>query len=90
MKPLKGITLKKNRILVKKFNKEEKTKAGIYMPESEQEAPEGGVVVSIGPDSDDIKVGNKIRYMAHVENNVVLVDREEYLLMRDDDVWAQI
>ena len=90
MKALKGIVLKKNRILVQRFSKEEKTASGIYMPESEQEAPEGGVIVSVGPDADGVKVGDKVRYMTHVENNTVDVDREEYLLMRDDDVWAQI
>ena len=90
MKPLKGIKLKENRILIKKFDKEVKTKAGIIMPDDQQIAPEGGVIVAVGPTADKTlaKVGDKVRYMLHGQEQ--LVNGDTYYLLRDGDVWGEI
>lgn len=98
VKPLKGISLKENRVLIKTFSAEEKTAAGIILPEGAQEAPPGGLVVSIGPGKVDpttgvlvpnvCKVGEKVRYMAH--GMEVEIGEETYYLLRDSDVWGDI
>lgn len=87
-KPLKGIKLKDNRILIKKFDKVETTKAGIILPDEDQEAPEGGTIVSVGPKADGVEVGEKVRFMEH--GMTVEIDGQEYYLLRDGDVWGEI
>lgn len=92
-----GITLKGNRILVKKFDKVEKTAAGIILPEEDQVAPEGGEIVAVGNGTWDQNgnframeyyVGQKVRYMEH--GQTVKINNEEYYMIRDTDIWCEI
>ena len=91
-----GITLKENRVLIKKFNKVEKTDAGIILPDDQQVAPEGGEVVAVGPGAyinglfhvPTCVIGEKVRYLEH--GKVVEIDGEEYYLLRDTDIWGTI
>lgn len=87
IKTLPGINLKENRILIRKFGLEEKV-GSIIMPESEQEAPEGGVVVSKGPDAEGVELGEKVRYYEH--GMEVTHGGETYYLGRSTDIWAGI
>ena len=97
VKPLEGIRLKENRVLIRRFGLQEKV-GSIYMPASEQEAPKGGTVVSVGPGKVDpvtgvlvpnvCKVGETVRFMEHgleIEHG-----KEDYYLLRDSDVWGDI
>jgi chaperonin GroES len=88
MKPIKGINLKENRILIQRFSKEEKSAGGIILPESEQEAPEGGTIVAAGPLVEDLKVGEKVRFYEH--GTEVTHNGKDYYLARSSDVWAGI
>ena len=88
VKPLKGINLKENRILIQRFSKEEKSAGGIIMPESEQETPEGGVIVSKGPLVEDLEIGEKVRFYEH--GLEVTHTSKTYYLTRSSDVWAGI
>lgn len=95
IKPI-GIRLKENRVLIKKFNKVEKTESGIILPEDQQVAPEGGEVVAVGPgvmvnglyQTTTCVVGEKVRY--HEHGKVVEINGEEYYLLRDTDIWGTI
>jgi co-chaperonin GroES (HSP10) len=58
------------------------------MPESEQETPEGGTVVAMGPLAEDLEIGEKVRFYEHgVE---VSHKGEDYYLCRSTDIWAGI
>lgn len=97
VEPLKGISLKENRVLIKKFEKEEKSKGGIILPDDQQEAPEGGTVVAVGPGAftpygtyvaTTTVVGEKVRYLEH--GKLVEIDGVEYYLIRETDIWGTI
>ena len=60
-----------DRVLVKPIEKEEKTKSGIYLPDTAKEKPQEGKVLAVGPGkmSDDgkriemdVKVGDTVIY----------------------------
>ena len=90
MKPLA------DRVVIKPSPAEEKTKGGIILPDTAKEKPVVGEVVAIGPGkvSDDgkkipmeIKVGDKVLYGKY-SGTEVTVDGEEYLIMREADIFA--
>ena len=90
MKPLA------DRVVVKPSQAEEKTKGGIYVPDTAKEKPVWGEVIAIGPGrvSDDgktitpeVKVGDKVLYGKY-SGTEVTVDGEELLIMRESDIFA--
>jgi chaperonin GroES len=90
MKPLA------DRVVIKPSPAEEKTKGGIILPDTAKEKPVVGEVVAIGPGkvADDgkkipmeIKVGDKVLYGKY-SGTEVTVDGEEYLIMREADIFA--
>jgi co-chaperonin GroES (HSP10) len=85
---LTGIHLKENRVLVKKFDKLTKTASGIILPEEDHKAPDGGYVVAKGPTASACELGEKVRYLEH--GKIVLIDNQEYYLIRDTDIWTTI
>ncbi|MCU0453068.1 MAG: co-chaperone GroES [Bacteroidetes bacterium] len=90
MKPLA------DRVVVKPSQAEEKTKGGIYVPDTAKEKPVWGEVIAVGPGriSDDgktitpeVKVGDKVLYGKY-SGTEVMVDGEELLIMRESDIFA--
>ncbi|MGB9621556.1 MAG: co-chaperone GroES [Brevinematia bacterium] len=79
-----------DRVLVKVLQIEEKTKGGIYIPQTAQEKTQQGIVEEIG-DSDQIKVkvGQKIIYDKYAGTQIK-IDDVEYLILRNDDILAII
>jgi chaperonin GroES len=87
-----------DRILVKPSPAEEKTASGIIIPDTAKEKPMQGEVIAVGTGriSDDgkispleLKVGDKILYGKY-SGTEVTVDGDEYLIMRESDVYAII
>ena len=85
-----------DRIVVKPMEAEETTKGGIILPDTAQEKPVEGTIVAAGPGrkSDDgkivemeVKVGEKILYGKY-SGTEVTIDGEEYLIMRESDIFA--
>ncbi len=90
MKPLA------DRVIVKPTPAEDKTKGGLIVPDTAKEKPVIGEVIAIGPGkvTDDgkkiapeIKVGDKILYGKY-SGTEVTVEGEEYLIMREADIFA--
>ncbi len=86
-----------DRLVVKPIEAEEKTKAGIYLPDTAKEKPQEGKVVAVGPGrlSDegkriamDIKVGDIVVY-AKYGGTEIKIDDEEYMILRESDVLAK-
>lgn len=87
-----------DRVIIKPSEAEEKTKGGIILPDTAKEKPIEGTVVAIGPGktSEDgkfvkleVKVGDKVLYGKY-SGTEVIVEGEEYLIMRESDIFAII
>ena len=87
-----------DRLLVKRFNEEEKTKGGIIVPDSAKEKPAQGEVMAVGNGrvSDDgklaaltVKKGDKILFGKY-SGTEVKINGEELLIMREEDVLGII
>jgi chaperonin GroES len=92
MKPLA------DRVIIKPAAAEEKTKGGIILPDTAKEKPVIGEVVAVGPGkvTDDgkkipceVKVGDKVLYGKY-SGTEVTVEGEEYLIMREADIFAVV
>lgn len=87
-----------DRVIVKPKAPEEKTKGGIILPDTAQEKPMEGEIVAVGPGriADDgkkinmeLKAGDKVLYGKY-SGTEVKVNDDEYLIMRESDVYAII
>lgn len=87
-----------DRILVKPAEAEEKTASGLIIPDTAKEKPMKGEIVAVGKGrvTDDgkeikleLKVGDKVLYGKY-SGTEVTIDGEEYLIMRESDVYAVI
>ncbi|TVR33734.1 MAG: co-chaperone GroES [Spirochaetaceae bacterium] len=78
-----------DRVLLKTEKEEEKTKSGLYIPETAQEKTQSGVVVAIGDDKDVIKVktGDKVMYDKYAGTSIK-IDGVEHLIVKMDDIIA--
>lgn len=85
-----------NRIVVEPLEQEEKTSAGLYLPDTAKEKPQQGVVLAVGPgDRDekgeripmDVKV-NDIVLFAKYAGTEVKIDGKKILIMRENDLLA--
>ena len=90
MKPLA------DRVVIKPSPADEKTKGGIILPDTAKEKPVIGEVVAVGPGkiTDDgkkitpeVRVGDKVLYGKY-SGTEVTIDGNEYLIMREADVFA--
>jgi chaperonin GroES len=82
-----------DRVLVQAAPAEEKTAFGIIIPDSAKEKPQRGTVVAAGPGKKDepmsVKVGDTILYGKYAGTEIS-VDGNEYLIMRESDIFAII
>jgi len=88
-----------DRVIIKPAAAEEVTKGGIYLPDTAQEKPQRGEVVAVGTGkiSEEtgktipmtVKVGDKVLYGKY-SGTEVMIDGEEYLIMRESDIFAVI
>jgi len=86
-----------DRVLVKPMEKEEKTKSGIYLPDTAKEKPQEGEVLAVGPgkiNEDgkriemDLKVGDTVIY-AKYGGTEVKIDEDELIILRESDILAK-
>jgi chaperonin GroES len=88
-----------NFILIEPIDQEEKTEAGILLPQSaEKEKPEQGKVIAVGPGKRtssgkiiplEIKKGDRVIFTKYGPNEIK-VDRKDYLIAREEDILAII
>jgi chaperonin GroES len=85
-----------DRVVVKPLPAEDKTKGGLFVPDTAKERPQQGEVVAVGPGrvTDDgkkipveVKVGNTILYGKY-SGTEVNYEGTEYLIMRESDIFA--
>jgi chaperonin GroES len=85
-----------DRVVIRPTPMEEKTRGGLIVPDTAKEKPVIGEVVAVGPGKvgDDgqkilpeVKVGDKVLYGKY-SGTEVTVEGEEYLIMREADIFA--
>ena len=80
-----------DRVLVKRFVEEEKSKGGIIIPDTAKEKPQRGKVVAVGTGKKDepmtVKEGDTVLYGKY-SGTEITVDGKEYLIMREADIYA--
>ena len=86
-----------DRLVVKQMQSEEKTKSGIYLPDTAKEKPQEGKVLAVGPGrmTDegkripmDVAVGDTVIYSKY-GGSEIKVDDEELIIMRESDILAK-
>ncbi len=85
------------RVLVKPLSTEEKTKSGIYLPESAKEKPEEGEVIAVGEGKYiegklvplSVKKGDKILFSKYSPDEIK-VEGKELLMVKEEDILAVI
>jgi chaperonin GroES len=86
-----------DRLVVKPIEAEEKTKTGIYLPDTAKEKPQEGKVVAAGPGrlSEDgkriameVKVGDIVVYSKYGGTEIKVED-EELIILRESDILAK-
>ena len=82
-----------DRVLIQPNPAEEKTAAGLIIPDTAKEKPLAGKVVAVGPGTSDVKmevkVGDTVLYGKYAGTEVT-VEGETYLIMRQSDIFAII
>lgn len=87
-----------DRVIVKRQEEETKTAGGIVLPGSAAEKPSQGEVIAVGNGKKldngevralDVKAGDKVLF-GKFSGSEVKVDGEEYIIMREDEIFAVI
>lgn len=88
-----------DRVIVEPITEEEKTKGGIYLPQTvDKEKPEQGKVISVGPGKMlesgkrsplDVKVGDNVVFTKYGPDEIK-VEGKKYLIVRQSDILAII
>ncbi|MDX9858450.1 MAG: co-chaperone GroES [candidate division Zixibacteria bacterium] len=87
-----------DRVVVKPIEEVETKKGGIIIPDTAKEKPMQGQIVEVGPGrtSDEgtrmpleVKKGDKVLYGKY-SGTEVSINGEEYLIMRESDIFAVI
>ena len=85
-------------VLIKQIESEEKTKSGIYLPDTAKEKPQEGEVVAAGKGRIledgtikplEIKEGDKILFAKYSGAKIRYKD-EDFLIIKEDDILAII
>ena len=83
-----------SRVLVKPNESEERTKGGIYIPDTAKEKKYQGEVVAVGPgkytedgkrEKIDVKVGDTVMYKEYGGSEFE-IDGQKYMLLDADDI----
>ena len=86
-----------DRVVIRPIEREEKTKGGIFLPDTAREKPQEGEVIAVGPGrlSDDgklikidVKVGDRVVY-ARYAGTEIKIDDEDYVILRENDILAK-
>ena len=82
-----------DRVILKQFKAEEKTKSGLILAASAQEKPEMFEVVEVGLDGNEVKMtvaaGDRV-IVGKYSGTTVKVDGEEYSIVRQGDILAVV
>ena len=87
-----------DRVVVKLVEEQEMKQGSIIIPDTAKEKPMQGTIVAVGPGKISengakiemsVKVGDRILYGKY-SGTEVTIDKEDYLIMRESDIFAII
>ena len=87
-----------DRVVVKRLDAEEKTAAGIIIPDTAKEKPSEGEIVAVGPGGRDeagklvpldVKVGDTVLF-GKWSGTEVKIDGQDLLIMKESDIMGVI
>jgi chaperonin GroES len=87
-----------DRLIVKRFEEEERTKGGIIIPDNAKEKPQQGEVVAVGAGKVledgkksplEVKKGDRVLFGKY-SGTEIKIDGTEYLMMREEDILGVI
>ncbi len=92
-----NVTPLHDRVLVRRLEEKETAKGGIIIPDTAKEKPHEGEVMAVGAGKIekgkrvplDVKVGDRILFGKYTGNDI-LVDDQEYLILREEEILAKI
>jgi chaperonin GroES len=85
-----------DRVIVQRLGSAEKTKSGLYLPDSAQEKPQEGKVIAVGTGKLlkngktvplSVKPGDRILFGKY-SGSEIKVDDKEYVFLNEDDILA--
>ena len=83
-----------DRVLVRRVKEDEKTKGGLFIPDSAKEKPVEAIVLAVGNGKIledgtvrplDVKAGDRVLFDKYTGSEVK-IDGEEALILREDDI----
>ncbi|MDG2269526.1 MAG: co-chaperone GroES [Alphaproteobacteria bacterium] len=87
-----------DRVVVRRVGSDEKTSGGIIIPDTAQEKPSEGQIVSVGPGGRtedgkaidmDVKAGDRVLF-GKWSGTEVSIDGEDLLIMKESDIMGVI
>ena len=87
-----------DRVVVEPLEQEEKTKGGIFLPDTAKEKPQEGKIVAAGPGKMlengergelNVKVGDVVLFGKYAGTDVRVEDKD-LLIMRESDLLAKV
>lgn len=87
-----------DRLIVKRFDEEEKTKGGIIIPDNAKEKPQQGEVIAVGSGKIledgkklplEVKKGDRVLFGKY-SGTEIKIEGEEYLMMREEDILGVV
>lgn len=82
-----------DRVVVQAAPAEERTASGLIIPDTAKEKPQRGTIVAVGNGKKDepmtVKVGDQVLYGKYAGTEIT-VDGQEFLIMRESDIFAII
>ena len=85
-----------DRVIAQRLGSAEKSKGGLYLPDSAQEKPQEGKVIAVGSGKTlkngkvvplSVKAGDKIIFGKY-SGSEIKVDDKEYVFLNEDDILA--
>ena len=85
-----------DRVIVQRLGSAEKSRGGLYLPDSAQEKPQEGKVIAVGSGRTlkngkvvplSVKPGDKIIFGKY-SGSEIKVDDKEYVFLNEDDILA--
>jgi len=85
-----------DRVVIRRLEGEEKSKGGIFIPDTAKEKPQEGEVVAVGPGGRDesgklipidLKAGDRVLF-GKWSGTEVKIDGEELIIMKESDVMG--
>jgi len=83
-----------DRVLVRRVAQDDKTAGGIIIPDTAQEKPQEGEIISVGAGARgedgklhplDVKAGDRVLF-GKWSGNEVKIDGEDYIIMKESDL----